>query len=383
MKSGTLQAKLKINRPDNIYEQEADRKAKQVQGAVPSGSLQRKGARIIRSHVADDFLQSIGSGQALDSSTSSLMESQFGYDFSSVRVHYDDRADELARAVNAKAFTVQQDMIFGKGQYEPDTISGRRLLAHELTHVVQQSPAINNVAEVNQDKIPLQNSLSPCIQRDVSFELKDAAIQPVTTTLKDLSNDEMHVLAWLRKYKDTIVAAEKTYCVDRRAIAGAIGWEALENVRGWSLRSVGPGKVHYKTAFWERGTTTLEQTEKAGYLPSMTEETRKEMLATPEGSINAIAAIMKADADAISGYINIYRDPGMLATFYNAWKLDEVKRLAKEKIANRKPNEMPGLIPNEMGIWVYNHHIFLEEAVGKPDTSASKCIVEPPKATEK
>ena len=66
------------------------------------------------------------------------MEPRFDQDFSRVRVHTDSKAAETARAVNAQAFTVGQDVVFGAGQYAPDTHGGRRLLAHELAHVVQQ-----------------------------------------------------------------------------------------------------------------------------------------------------------------------------------------------------------------------------------------------------
>src|SRR5690348_10689940 len=66
------------------------------------------------------------------------MESRFGQDFSQVRVHTDTKAAESARAVNALAYTVGQDVVFGEGQYTPGTQEGKSLLAHELTHVVQQ-----------------------------------------------------------------------------------------------------------------------------------------------------------------------------------------------------------------------------------------------------
>lgn len=68
----------------------------------------------------------------------SFFEPRFGYDFDQVRIHTDARAVEAARAVNAKAFTVGRDIVFGAGQYKPGTAKGTKLLAHELTHVVQQ-----------------------------------------------------------------------------------------------------------------------------------------------------------------------------------------------------------------------------------------------------
>lgn len=86
--------------------------------------------------VVHDVLRS--PGQPLDVTTRSLMESGFGHDFSRVRAHTDAKAAESAHAVNAMAYTVGSDIIFGAGMYAPSTAGGRRLLAHELTHVAQQ-----------------------------------------------------------------------------------------------------------------------------------------------------------------------------------------------------------------------------------------------------
>jgi hypothetical protein len=66
------------------------------------------------------------------------MEGRFGHDFSQVRVHTDASADTSARAVRARAYTVGSDIVFRTGEYQPGTSGGERLLAHELTHVVQQ-----------------------------------------------------------------------------------------------------------------------------------------------------------------------------------------------------------------------------------------------------
>jgi hypothetical protein len=79
-----------------------------------------------------------GSGQLLPESVRAFFEPHFGHDFSQVRVHTDTKAIETANLVNAQAFTVGKDVVFGAGKYSPGTASGDRLLAHELTHVVQQ-----------------------------------------------------------------------------------------------------------------------------------------------------------------------------------------------------------------------------------------------------
>ena len=77
-------------------------------------------------------------GQPLDAVTRAFMEPRFGHDFSGVRVHTDDRAAASARAVDAQAYTVGRNVVFDARQYQPRTSPGQRLLAHELTHVLQQ-----------------------------------------------------------------------------------------------------------------------------------------------------------------------------------------------------------------------------------------------------
>ncbi len=78
-------------------------------------------------------------GQPLDALTRAFMEPRFGQEFSHVRVHTDTRAAESAQTVNALAYTVGRDIVFGRGQYAPSVAGGRKLLAHELTHTLQQS----------------------------------------------------------------------------------------------------------------------------------------------------------------------------------------------------------------------------------------------------
>ena len=77
-------------------------------------------------------------GQPLDPATRAFMEPRFGHDFSEVRVHTDAKAAESARAVNALAYTVGRDVVFGAGQYAPRNPTGQLLMSHELTHVLQQ-----------------------------------------------------------------------------------------------------------------------------------------------------------------------------------------------------------------------------------------------------
>lgn len=91
--------------------------------------------------VEQTIQQARGGGQALDHSVRTQMEPAFKADFSGVRVHTDGQADNLNRSLSARAFATGQDIFFKQGEYNPGSSTGRELLAHELTHVVQQNGA--------------------------------------------------------------------------------------------------------------------------------------------------------------------------------------------------------------------------------------------------
>lgn len=156
-----LLPKLAISTPADACEQEADRVSEQVM-QISDTQLQRvsveseaEGAGEVHlspqathlasvdpgQHVAPSSVHDVLSslGQPLDPATRAFMEPRFGQDFSNVRVHSGPAAEQSARDVNAQAYTVGPDIVFGAGRFAPGTHEGRRLLAHELTHVVQQS----------------------------------------------------------------------------------------------------------------------------------------------------------------------------------------------------------------------------------------------------
>ena len=100
----------------------------------PTGARSRDESAVPR--VADEVLQS--PGKPLDSATRAFMEPRFSYDFGKIRIHTDERAAESAAALQAEAYTVGGDIFFASGKYAPKNTEGRRLLAHELAHTVQQ-----------------------------------------------------------------------------------------------------------------------------------------------------------------------------------------------------------------------------------------------------
>ena len=108
--------------------------------AVQRLLAQRKGEEgfDLDDDTANRINQARGSGQALDSTVQKQMSQSMGYDFSNVRVHTSAESDELNQQLSAKAFTTGADIFFKQGEYDPHSGSGQELLAHELTHVVQQ-----------------------------------------------------------------------------------------------------------------------------------------------------------------------------------------------------------------------------------------------------
>ena len=158
-----VMAKLKIGQPNDKYEQEADRIAQQVvssqsafcekkaeeklQGRMEEEEKKKKEEEIMTKRtsegkITDDFEKSLyrsrGMGKSLPADIRTFMEERFGVDFGDVRIHTDTNAALMAEALNAEAFTYGRDIYFGAGKYKPETTEGKRLLAHELTHVVQQ-----------------------------------------------------------------------------------------------------------------------------------------------------------------------------------------------------------------------------------------------------
>jgi len=164
-----IQPKLTINDPNDEYEKEADAMADKVMRMeqpfvqakqLSITSVQRKcahceeeekkaqrkemnGNETTTDHTLESYVGNLnGSGQSLSNEMRSFYEPRFGYDFSNVKVHTDSIAAKSAQSINALAYTSGNSVVFNSGQYSPNTDTGKRLLGHELTHVVQQNASI-------------------------------------------------------------------------------------------------------------------------------------------------------------------------------------------------------------------------------------------------
>jgi hypothetical protein len=231
---GLIQPKLTIGEPGDPYEQEADRVAKQVVSRMkapeiptfpvePGKTLQSQGMisvlqrlresekqiqlqhertmlqRITRPaakpsvpNVQGDFetrLNTVrGGGSPLDEEFRAKVEPAMGADFSGVKVHTDAEADRLNRSLQAKAFTTGQNIFFRQGTYEPGSQQGQELLAHELTHVVQQRKNLSNTNGIQIQLYPdppFRGLVQFSAVEDISFPIIATLVSPEQYSLAD------------------------------------------------------------------------------------------------------------------------------------------------------------------------------------------------------
>lgn len=179
-----IQPKLTINQPDDVYEQEADAVAEKIMRMTVRENVQSKffkPAPVVqrvcehceeeekkmqrkemdeKETSADEGLEHYvdnltNHGQSLPDEVRNFYEPRFGYDFSNVKVHRDTVAAKSAQSINALAYTSGNSIVFNSGQYSPATDNGKRLLAHELTHVVQQSESVRTKKIQRQTPAPV------------------------------------------------------------------------------------------------------------------------------------------------------------------------------------------------------------------------------------
>jgi hypothetical protein len=164
--SATGGAVLRLGPADDRHEREADHvSARASHGAAASRARSLRSepgadaSGVIHPHLRRAIAESRCSGQLIPDAVRSPLEQSIGADFGQVRIHTGQRADSLARSLRARAFTAGKDIFFRNGQYAPSSQAGQRVLAHELSHVVQQSSA---GAQPGQ----------PVVQRLIGFEFE-------------------------------------------------------------------------------------------------------------------------------------------------------------------------------------------------------------------
>lgn len=209
-----FQPKLTINQPNDVYEQEADSMADKVMRMSESenihepffrpgiSTLQRKckhceeeKKQVQRTGTnegepsalsEENYINSLSGGRSLQAGERSFFESKIGYDFSDVHLHTDATANQSAKNLNALAYTSGNNIVFGEGQYQPGTDSGKRLIAHELTHVVQQGGNISRQIQ----RQPEDDKKGP--SSDIAKEInKNSVFQKLPKFARDKILDEI------------------------------------------------------------------------------------------------------------------------------------------------------------------------------------------------
>src|SRR6478672_1082062 len=198
-----IQAKLTIGQVGDKYEQEADQTAQRVVSQInsPQGQalqreekpeeeelqkkpmVQRKsagGGMDVTPNLEASIQQAKGSGQPLSENIRQPMEQAFGADFSGVNVHTDAQSDQLNQSIQAKAFTTGQDVFFRQGAYDPSSRGGQELIAHELTHVVQQSGGAVQRAIFKSPQQSLATAINGGRSETIQRQITDAHGQTMT-----------------------------------------------------------------------------------------------------------------------------------------------------------------------------------------------------------
>jgi hypothetical protein len=208
-----FQPKLSINQPNDPdsyrYEREADAIADKVVGMkTPSTEqaffappvMQRKESYNETTGATpetENYLSSLSGGKTLSNEEKSFFEPGMGYDFSDVKIHTGSAANESAKNINALAYTHGNNIVFGSNQYQPDTYEGKKLLAHELAHVVQQNGNLSK-------KIQTKRELDATTEKDTHTKCLGAIGSTITkleanVTKTGMPDDIKEAVKLLRK----------------------------------------------------------------------------------------------------------------------------------------------------------------------------------------
>ena len=143
--------------------------------------VQAKGGTMPSGAIAESLNATKGSGSSMDQSTKTFMENRFGADFSHVKIHAGDDAARMSTQLNAAAFTHASDIYFNAGNYNTESTAGKHLLAHELTHVIQQNGASGSQIQKAE---PTEEAVAP-----VADPTPEAVVPVVSTVVDDLKKN--------------------------------------------------------------------------------------------------------------------------------------------------------------------------------------------------
>jgi hypothetical protein len=226
-----MQTKLDVGTTDDPLEREADRVADQL-SATPSNAAPvpirlSTGSSSAAAGTAPESVDRAlaGTGEPLNRPLRQDMEQRFGHDFSRVRVHTDATAARSARDVNAHAYTVGREIVFGAGRFAPGTSRGRNLIGHELTHVLQQSNLAPRIQRQSVGDLRLSEA-NDAVEAKIRATPAFLALDAPTTALaeeiiveirKRPILDQYHFFSKLQLLFDTAVKAPVTIAKETQA----------------------------------------------------------------------------------------------------------------------------------------------------------------------
>lgn len=183
-------------------QRQAEEEEKQAQPKAAPGGTPK-----VTPNIESNINSMRGGGQPLSESTRSFFEPRFGADFSHVRLHTGTNAAQTAQSINARAFTTGKDIVFNSGQYSPGTSSGNHLLAHELTHVIQQKKGIdlalnmkNKTTQKREDEVIRKEFEKNSIKLKKIFKNIKTCISCAKDLIKDI-NDNKEFYEWEERNK--------------------------------------------------------------------------------------------------------------------------------------------------------------------------------------
>jgi len=251
------------------------------------------GGSAVAPGVEQAIQRSLGRGQPLESGVRTRMESAFGADFSGVQVHTNAEADALNRALSARAFTTGKDIFFGQGEYNPQSAAGREILAHELTHVLQQG------GSTLQSKLTVSQPEDPCEEEADRFAR--AVMQQEEQTRQDTASHA----ALPGEMVPSVVAGKMPHL--QRLTVPLPGW-------GEVLRSLDDSNMEIKlsVSLWVGGRKAMERAFSSS---------QRESISIP---LNTNAHLR------IAGSVAVERDENV-SNNTNSWEIDYTWRVSADE----------------------------------------------------
>lgn len=201
--------------------------------AIPFTQAKSTGVQTASDNVSSRIKSTMGGGSRMDAGIRSFMESRFGADFSRVNIHTGREAIQLNRELNAQAFTVGNDIYFNSNKYNPQSNTGKQLLAHELTHTVQQGNGIKRKQQGGLTTEPEEgNMIGGIIQRDLAVEPPN----PMTASVVLTADQMQEAIKWnqhrfrdpynIMNVRDIVGIPKYPAVIDEEFVNAVIGWQA-------------------------------------------------------------------------------------------------------------------------------------------------------------